>query len=200
MSRLLIILFAALVSSAVSAAEPVEIPLKEVWAYKMPDTKDFKNTDAPQAEKSVVQKVLKQVRDNWRKEHGYVVEGDGMAALRQFYRARCDKLPNDEAPADAPVSLIFFTNSTGWYVHIESIEREDDKFVITYRFVPHETAETTQHLAVIPLGKLLPGNYAVTIVRMPMDKKYRQLGFPEPPPKQSDVVCKSFKFNVVRRR
>lgn len=187
---------------AAAAAKPMSIPLKDIWAYRMPGTRDINELASPKGEESLVETVLKQIRGIRSEDHGMAVLGEGVDALRAFHRIRTEGLSRNQIAFDAPVSLVFFTKSQGWYVHLMSVEKAENsnRFTIRYRFVPHETAESTQHLAVIPLGKLPPGKYTVRVERAAMEKTYLDLGFPEPPPQQIAKVSGSFGFIVLERR
>ena len=52
----------------------------------------------------------------------------------------------------------------------------------------------TQHLAVIPVGKLTPGNYTVSIVAEPLPPKMVEEGFTDGG--SNRIVSSSFKFQV----
>jgi hypothetical protein len=181
--------------SMTSAARKV-FPLKETWAYKMPGTRDINELGSPRAKDSLVQKALRQIRDTWDQETGMAVQGEGKEALKNFYRIRVDGLRRNEVSAGAPISLVFFTRLTGPYVHLHYIEMVGNTFTIHYRLAPHRSANSPQHLALISVGKLDPGRYAVQVERTPMEKHFEDMGIPEPPDRHAEDVSRSFNFEV----
>jgi hypothetical protein len=179
---------------------PVEIPLSEVWAYNMPGTKDINDFGAPRAEDSLVQQVLRQVRETWNRNSGMVVVGEGRQALENIYRKRTEKVEWSEAPAGVPLSLAFYTRGIHEYVHIRTIERQGAKFVIRYALIPNETLMSRPTIALIPIGTLTAGKYSVAIERLSLDEEYIEQGIQEPPLQRNKDVCQSFDFVVVERR
>lgn len=197
----LILAFAVTIFSAPCAGadeKPIEIPLKDVWAVNMPGTLEIgKFNSIKAAEDSIVTKALRQVRDSWNHDKGMAVQGEGLEAVEEFYRIRTEKLPRNKVSTDSPVSLIFYTGGVGYYTHIQRIEKHGDKFAIKYRFTPHQTQDITQHLAIIPIGKVPPGKYQVKVEQLPLEKQFVELGYEKALPRQVGRVCKSFSFLVL---
>jgi hypothetical protein len=191
----------AMLSASLATAEEksVEIPLKTIWAYRMPGTRDINELDGGKAQKEFVEPLLKHIRDTWDNDHGLAVQGEELEALQRFYRIEVDEIKNCRLSADAPISLVFFNKPTYPIVHLQSVEKEGNRITVQYRLNPHRTAYSPQHLALIPLGKLDPGKYIVKMKRMPMGKSYRKTGLPEPSPNQESNICKSFSFKVANQ-
>lgn len=189
-------------ASAIKAepAEPVEIPLKETWALANPGTRDLRELESPQAEDSVVESILMQIRESWYQETGLVVEGEGIDALKKFHQIRVDRLKRNAVQPDVPLTLVFFTTRTGAAVHLDKVSKSGNTFIVEYRFVPHQESISSQQLALIPLGKLASGKYRVEIVRLPVKQELIDKGFSEPDAKAINNICNSFGFGVFNRR
>jgi hypothetical protein len=188
---------------AVSISSPAfgeEIPLKEIWAWGMPGTRDLKEFDDSEAQKKIIQPLLNHIRESWNNDHGVAAQGEGLEALQHFIRIEMEGEKPDLLSADAPVSLVFYTKHAGLFVHLQSVEQQGNRFVIRYQLVPHRERVSTQHLALIPVGKLAPGKYVVKIEQLPIEKKYQEAGYPERMPEQAKNVCDSFEFMVLDRR
>ncbi len=185
--------------AAAVAARSMTVPLKDIWAYRMPGPRDMNELDGGKAQKTLVEPLLKHIRETWNNDPGAAVQGEGLAALQQYYRIEVEGQEKGVLSAAAPISLVFFTKPTGGYIHLQSVVKEcnSNRFTIFYRFVPHESRESTQHMALIPLGKVHPGKYVVKMKRLPMEDKYREIGFPEPSREHESNMCKSFIFVVI---
>src|SRR5690606_20898331 len=104
------------------------------------------------------------------------VSGDGLDALKHLE-------PSDKLPAGKPVSLVFFTHSTGRPIFVQQVNRDDQKITLRYEVGDRNTFFQSQHFALISLGKLPPGQYDVEITPQKEEPATRN-------------VCKSFSFNV----
>jgi hypothetical protein len=180
--------------------ELIEIPLETIWAYNMPGTKDINEFGAPRAQDSLVQQVLRQIRETWNLNSGMVVVGEGRQALENIYRKRTEKVEWSEAPAGEALSLAFYTRGINEYVHIRTIERQGARFVIRFALIPNQTLMSRPTIAIIPIGTLAAGKYSVAIERLPLDEEYIEQGIQEPPLQRNKDVCRSFDFVVVERR
>lgn len=194
-----------LIAILIGTAHAEEIPLKEVWAYKMPGTREM--TDAMREDGYVseegpllleIRRQLKRDPDKRTAVPAFVVEGTGMGAMKAAHDIfTTDVSPKDSLPEGSDVAAVFFSYEFGSYVQIERVVREGNEIRIVYRFVPHESMETTQHFAIIPLGKLHAGAYNVVVEQAPIDRKFSEQGFQPIPAKQAKgIVSRSFKFEV----
>src|SRR5690606_3393456 len=111
-----------------------------------------------------------------------------------------ENLPGTEVSPKSPISLIFYTGGVGYYTHVEQVERDGNTFTIHYRIVPHQTRDITQHLAVIPVGMLQSGKYAVKVEQLPLREEDIDRCYGKALPRQVDRVCKSFDFIVIEER
>jgi hypothetical protein len=93
---------------------------------------------------------------------------------------------------------VFFSYQFAVYVHLHHVEHRGNVVEIYFHFVPHETMDSTEHRALIPLGTLPKGKYCVKILRSPMAKKHVDLGFQAVSDEDARrVVCRSFSFSVA---
>lgn len=198
-----VLCIAILAGASVIAAEPVEpaeIPLEEIWAYRMPGTKDINELNEPDSKEPFVEKVLLQIRNSWHHRSGMAVQGEGRVALDNLYRIRTERLPRNTVESNSPVSLVIYTRGTKEHVHLESVSRLGDKFTIRYRLEPTHAQETGSTIALIPVGKLEAGIYKVALERLPLEQKYTDRGFREPPREWINNICRSFSFSVTDAR
>lgn len=205
--------------SQMSYAEekPVVIPLKEIWAFEMPGTRDIRELEPDKfgprirklntaeqiarGEKSLTNQAishLKHTKPGQAAIPAFAVAGTGVDALREAAAVLSGKKkPQATFSANSDVSIVFFSYLCGSYVYLDKVEQQSGLIVISYRFVPHETREVTNHLALIPLGKLPPGEVKVDIKRLPLEKKFLDVGFKELPSSAgSQIVAQSFRFTV----
>jgi len=202
----LIVLALLGVSMAEQPAEIVTIPLDQIWAYKMPGTRDIGKLEA-KAPNYAYGPLFGKIRESLSKvlaqgkiaESGFAVLGMGTDALRKAHDILVRNMkPQQTVAIGSEVSLVFFSYESIAYVHLHTVERQGRVINIRYRFVPHETMEVTEHLALIPLGKLPSGKYRVNVIQAPMDRKYVGSRFP---PVSDEVarriVCRSFSFSVA---
>lgn len=182
--------------------EVVEIPLDQIWAYKMPGTRDLRELPAARADERLIASIRRSLEpklDHKQAERGFAVLGTGDEALRHAHDVL---VSGDDAtvrfPAGKELSAIFFTYQSPFYVHLATVERTGFAIKISYRFVPHESGETTEHVALIPLGELPPGRYRVSVKSAPMEKKYTDQGFPPIPDSAGlQLVSRPFHFIVA---
>ena len=206
--RYAIALALVLFSCAAIAAEPVTIPLKDVWAYQMPGTMDVRelepNVYGKDAQKlsvderqrgyesSLIKQIVVHLADESSEKvsrPGFAVAGIGLEALRAAHAVIVKNEKPKALPADGDTSLVFFTREFNYYVHITEIEHKGDTFKIQFRFVPHNSKDATVHFALIPVGKLAPGKYSVQITQGPDPIK---------PEWERRIVCQPFPFTVDR--
>ena len=193
------------------------IPLKEIWAYKMPHTKDVwqlepdnfganvrdlgSEEQTKRYKKSLTFQIVNQLgtlKPTEPAPFGFVVSGKGFEALRETHSVLVDgKKPSEVLPAQHDLSLVFFSKAFDYYVHLDEVEIEPDKIKVRYFFVPHR-GDGTSHFALISLGKLPQGKVEVDFVRSPQPDSEETAGFGAPPAKTFDavIVCRPFTFTV----
>ncbi len=214
--------FATTAQGQTNETEPAvnQIALKDIWAYGMPGTRDIRELEPDKfgpltrklstteqislSEKSLVNQAISPIRHKTLERSSipaFAVAGTGVDALREAAAVLSGKKkPQVTFPTNSHVSIVFFSYPYGAYVHLVKVEQHSGQVVISYRFVPHETAELTRHFALIPLGKLSPGEVKVDTKRLPLEKKFTDAGFKEPPSSaDSQVVAQSFRFKVEDR-
>jgi hypothetical protein len=163
-------------AGSAAAKSPIEIPLKEVWALNMPGTQDVNKLDVrldrPNLSNQELRKRSLVVGISWATRDrkagqspgpGFVVSGNGAEALRNAHavitNAEKKKKPDQIAPPDTELSIVFYAHTSGRYHWITQIERNGNDFVVTYQSTPHTTADVTNHFALIPVGKVDPQGY-----------------------------------------
>jgi hypothetical protein len=189
-----------------SLAEPpkkesraVTIPLTSIWAYNMPGTRELQKMEDRRVAKQIegIRRALSQLPPQGKEAgKGIAVLGTGVDALAEAHAVLVEgKKPRKTFPVDSEVSIFFYSYESGFYVHLRSITRQGNSIEIRYRFVTHKTKELTQHFALIPLGKITPGQFPVEIIQAPMPEEFIKAGWK---PVKSEVVkrivCKSFSF------
>lgn len=193
-----------------------EIPLGDIWAYQMPNTKDVRElepklpADTPLEDivkLSTVQRIREflctRLPEGKKAGTAFVVEGIDKDALHKAHevfvtRASKERRPKREpgviVSPDTDLSLVFFSHYTGRYVRIESVDREDNRVTVKYRFVLHYTAEATDHFAIIPIGQFEEGVGRVKVEQLPpLDVDGNSV---EPVVDPLRTVCDSFSFGV----
>jgi len=171
------------------------IPINSIYGWQVPGTIEFKDTKAIDR---IRQADVRGQEKSPKPKMGFAVSGTGMEALRRAHDVIVQgKSPKEQFPSDSELNAVFYSGTSGTYVHLVGITRSGNDIQVRYRLTPHTTAQVTEHIALIPLGKLMPGKYRVNIVRAPTESKYRKLGFEELPQETADqIVCHSFSFVV----
>ncbi len=161
------LLLCALLTSPLHAEE---IPLKSVWAFRMPGTSPM--SDVVRGDGSIPQEamLLNEIRRRLlfdpsldKAEPMFAVVGTGMEALREAHRV----IVSEEAPRDSfsptdTLTLVFFSYDFGSFVGVHRVQVNGNDIDVHFDFTLHDSAMTTQHIALIPLGKLKPGQYQVS--------------------------------------
>jgi hypothetical protein len=221
--RYITLLASILCCSVGYAEEAVEIPLREIWAYEMPGTKDVRELEpdvyGDQAKslsskerderfrKSVLQSILSSLDVQPKPELGasglpkpkeaFVVESRKKRALHEADVVLSGaKEASKSFPVDSKFSLVFHSLQAGIYVHLTTVTLDGNQIEVHFRFVPHFTDEMSSHFALIPLPDLSTGQYRMTIVEDPL-KDYKLWGADQFNPKwREKYVCKDFEFKV----
>lgn len=175
-----------LIISAVANAEPLAeqsktetIPLDQVWAYRMPDTRDIQRLRSKDGEvwDSAMRSLLADVSRYWPDEGqqaraGFAVSGIGREALRKAKRILADgEKPKDSFSTEEEITLVFFSYQCTRLVEIRKVVRRGNEFEIHYRFVLPLEMTLPAHLALIPVGKLPAGKYRVEMVLGPSGRQ-----------------------------
>jgi hypothetical protein len=191
---------ALLTAVSVGKENEVLIPLREIWGYEMPGTRNIeKLKPKPQMDvPELIQQSLMRHDGDPAVGPGFVVQGDESEALLQAFAVLVShKEASSTVTHDLNTWIVFFAKDSGQYVHLRSVTRAGNKITVDFTFVPHDSKNLTRHFALIPLGKLPTGKYEVAIVNSPMDKRYLDQHF-KPIPKDGVrwIVAKSFDFDV----
>lgn len=200
----------ALILGSVGCAK--EIPLSETWALRMPGTKNVQELEPEHYGKSqqglAEEQQLEHLTQSFSHQipqlinekakskpigEGFVVIGTGKQALEDIKKA-LDTTPPTTLPANEELTLFFYSRLYGSYVHLKHVARSDKTVTIEFAFVTHRTKDMTNHFALIPLGKLSPGNYEVKITPS-SNKRLSGKGWTLESAAK-DFVCQPFRFLV----
>jgi hypothetical protein len=193
--------------SGVMGDEPTEIPLRDIWAYRMPGTREIGKLEKDRPPQWNYGRLIRDIRNVLGtarpkgKDAGtaFAVSGTGIDALREAHAVLVEeKKPRDKFPAGNDVSIVFFSYSFGSYVELNSVRRRVHDIDIRYRFRTHATMDLTDHIAIIPLTSLTDGKYRVNVIQSLVDKKvspkYESRFFE--PEVASKIVSGPFEFSV----
>ncbi len=204
--RFLALSVVAILSSSACAAEPREIPLKDIWAYRMPGTRDIgkleKDRPPRQEHGRLVGNIRRALGTTLEKGKvagsAFLVPGTGIDALREAHAVLVEKRkPRVKFAQDGDVSIVFFSRSFGAYVELDNVRRQGNVVDIRYRFRNHSSADMTEHIAIIPLTSLTAGKYRINVIQLPVDKDSPKYEFAFFEPEIADkVVSSSFSFSV----
>jgi hypothetical protein len=206
----------ARVVAATPNDQPKTIPLKEMWAFKMPGTKDVRELEPRVDGKKLSEQELEQyfrtssvhqilhVLSNRPREQkdelagpAFAVVGTGNEALKNAaaaFATKDSKWPDEWLPTDTDISLVFYSYSTGYFVRIVSVEKSERAITINYQRVQQTAMIMNTCLALIPVGKLPAGTVNVKIVELPpVDEQDRRVTVTGDPHKH---VCNDFAFGV----
>ena len=176
--RLLTLLTTVLGCSIGFAEEAVEIPLSKIWALRMPGTINIHELEkGTPSNKSLMAEIgAKHGFSSWETKAGpaFAVEGTGLGSLKNAHAVIIGKQPRPTSlPQGHDISIVFFSVTSGHYVHLTKVERDHQSIRIQYEFVSHLTRDLTQHFAIIPLGKLGEGDFKVDIVAQGFEKPFQ---------------------------
>jgi hypothetical protein len=173
----------ALILSSVSYAK--EIPLREIWARDMPGTKNIDELHKQWRPEDIARLQRNPAPNEETVRPTFAVQGTGFEALRNSYEVLVKKKePKRSFDENTDISIIFFSRDDNWYVHLQSVEVKNKIITLNCNMVTHETQETTKHFALIPVGKLLSGEYQIEVVVSQVDKT----GQPIPNPLEQGIV------------
>jgi hypothetical protein len=183
-------------------SDTVNIPLKDIWAYRMPGTKDIQELDGQSLSKILTQ--LRPIHDGQAPPfkqtdagQSFAVAGAGNAALGAAYKVLVDKQPQQSLTTAQDISVVFYSFEFSNYVHISNVERRGNLIEIEYHFIPHDSKNLTSHFALIPLGQLPAGEYDVQFKRLPLEKQYIENGYKSVSDEWVQrIICKPFRFSV----
>lgn len=202
----LLLAFAFAVSSAsfaVADEKPIEIPLNDIWAHRMPGTKDVNKLDPyesgkPNAASQINRLFIIRLDEDTPPGKCFVVKGEGKKALENAVQVLIHNEPRLKGvQKGTPASLVFYSHPARGYVHLDSVVREGHVITVNYKVVIHQEANVTTHFALIPLRDLPIGKYTVKPVQVPA--KGNRVPMPDPEHTEQ-AVCDSCSFVVAQAR
>jgi hypothetical protein len=212
-------------------AESITIPLERIWAYRMPGARDIdglvselakmncesnsQNSNGVSRKKlwSSIATSLMEESPFWPGQGktarpGFVVSGKAVEALEgaRSVIVRGDR-PHESIVAGNKISIVFFSYQFANYVHLQRVERTGSTIDVRYRFVQPINRIQTVHIALIPLGRLLPGDYRVEMTAGPIGQELfdGRIESRKTDRRSASLVqewhrrfvCQSFEFSVV---
>ena len=180
------------------------IPLSDVWALDMPGTRPMNRVmkgDPPvyEAPEGQLVEEIRRALDYDPSKHptaepGFAVAGEGMEALHDAHAVLVGgRHPREAFRSDDVVSVVFYSHLYGSYVHLNQIAVRGKIVDVTFRVVPHLTREVTNHIAIIPLGRLPKGRIQVD-VQLELSAEASRLDVGEV---TGRIVSRSFLFSVA---
>ncbi len=223
--RLAILFLLIVLPSSCFAGEKVNVPLNEIWAYKMQGTRDVHGLATGELSKQhapgwgyedyqqerqkhidLIQKALAAKPSADDALPGFMLESPpstyvlrtiGNQMARHVLHGGQQIEPDDSFPVDKEMTLIFFSHPLSYYIQLKEVVREGTKITVTYQPIPHFSAESTVHFALIPLGKLPVGEYRVFFKEARMDQEFFKAGFIPPTSLQRQKqICHPFFFTI----
>jgi hypothetical protein len=202
----------------------VEIPLSEIWALDMPGTRDVYGLEfgekAPrmnvgwgpveynQSRVTAINRMIEAISKKLPSEEApraFIFSGEPsvpalarisemLYGVKKFQMLEFD---HKKYPRGGQMTLVFFSYPSNYYVHIKEVAKIDHLITVKYQLVPHFTAESTMHFALIPLQELSTGEYQVRFEQLRMDKSFIKTGFiPMSNSQEKRFVCNNFQFQV----
>lgn len=166
------------------------IPLDQIWAYRMPGTKEVLQLEPKQDAKNMteeevqqyfrtssIQQILHALASRPREKRdelagpAFVVAGTGKEALKNaaaVFATKETKWPEDQLPANTDLSLVFYSYQSSQYLRIVSVDQTPRSVTVTYQPIRHRSMLLSNYFALIPLGKLPEGSVTVRIVGLPL--------------------------------
>lgn len=191
-----------------------EIPLNQIYALRMPDTKNVEDLEPDHYGKS--QQKLSEEDQLWHWTEsltyqiteiindrpqdkpvglGIVVVGTGKEALENIKKALTTSPPKT-LPTNEDLTLFFYARELGSHVNVKSVQRSENDITIKFEFVSHGLRTVTNHFALIALGKLVPGQYRVNIVPSIRNRSGVVDDAPRAESLAKKFVCRPFSFSV----
>lgn len=217
---IVLLLFVATARGEAHGEQPgtITIPLDQIWGCNILGTRDVRELDPQRDGRTLTKRQLiegsdvlqierilvnrPQHSENHRKP-AFVVKGTGREALvnakaelvrRSEFGAGAEQKRTLAVPADADISLVFFTYAIGDSVKLVSVGRNEKNCTVKYQLIPRMTMDVRVHLALIPLGRFSEGLVSVDIEELPPSDRQGK----ETPKliRANQFVCDSFSFEV----
>lgn len=193
------------------------IPLDQIWGYNLPGTRHIAGIPFPDDKEGIGQTFayLNRERDT-NIEHirralaskpptekaapGFVLprrpDSLTLRGVHPLMLGKRNPFDKDSFGENEDLTLVFFSHPLSYHARLKKVERKQNDITVHYQFEPHTTPESTVHFALIPLGKLPAGEYQVDYQQIPVDQKYREMGFEPVHPEAAEIVCRDFSFTV----
>jgi hypothetical protein len=125
----------------------------------------------------------------------FIVTGSGRTALENVLAAfKAEELPRSATQND-DVNVVFYGRLTQDSWHIDSIDVADKQVIIKCHMKTKPSGTLNMHLAMIPLGRLSPGEYEIKVVQ---GKTQAGLGHQGPVRTVNHVFCSDSSFYITK--
>jgi hypothetical protein len=158
-------------TTAPAEAAAKEIPLDKIWAYQMPGTRPMDmalledGKTYATADGKMIGEALAGLKDFGSDVRGgFAVAGTNSAALIEAHKVLAGGAAvGGSLDRSQKISVVFFSNQPGLYVHIKKITQKGSLVEIVYQFVARESKDPTPQLAIIPLYDLPAGTLKIVL-------------------------------------
>lgn len=200
------------------AEQSTTIPLDQIWGLDMPGTRNLTELE-PEAfgreaqnlpgkeglqriRRSLISEIQRALQnppaDGQKAEPCFAVVGVGRTALEAAHAVIVKHEKAKESfPNGSDISLVVFSRMHSEYVHLQKVERNGDVVIVRFLIVPHLEREMTDHLAIIPLGKLTDRKVRVEIVKA-FSNEYNKLGVKPRADIIKRLICQPCSFTVKK--
>jgi hypothetical protein len=213
-NALLIFIFLSTRSALAQAPteKPTVVPLKEIWAFGMPRSRDIAELDRRQRTltgESLFEAVMGALGDSekWKQKGqlvgpGFVASGSELDALRAAHNVlvKETKPPKTLSSIDEVWLVFFACGFSGHRMNIERVQRRGQEIDVRFEVIRdvRDVVERmrTPRLGLIPLGRLSPGAYHVKFTPLITNKSTRTKTEQADQSWISKCVSNSFSFTV----
>lgn len=182
-ARSFLLLAVVLGCSVCHGDEAVEIPLSEIWGYRIPGTRNIEDlepetnssslTREESLRGSLVHQIRRSLNSNRRHQNqrlagaSFVVVGTNSEALKNAHAVLVAGESRSETfSKNDELTLVFYCYEYGRYVRLDNVLREENEIRVQYHFLAHNTLNMSTHFALIPLGKMSSGTVNVRIEQL----------------------------------
>lgn len=206
---------ACAIGAATTDTDPIDIPLKEIWALNMPGTRNVRelepvreNETALSKEERIRGSLVEHTRwslnsNFWppygaKAGRGFIVAARGVESLREAHAVLAERNePREEFSTGEELTLVFYAYECARSIYLDSVSREGNTIRVRYHFDAHRTLRMSTHFALIPLGRLSAGKMRVRMERLAdTGNSERSID----PVSARRYVCDSFSFGVAAVR
>jgi hypothetical protein len=193
------------------------IEADQIWGYSMLNTRDVSILDSLETRLdedgrrvgllregiiATIRRALYRppIEKRNRPGPGFVVAGTDLAAARAIQKVITgDQPPRNAFTEGEELSCMFFSHTLSGCLRLIEVIRHRNDIRVTYQFLPHPS-DADASFAIIPLGRLKAGDYAVKFSRRPTDAKLLVgPGEQDKDERAIGAMCQPFNFTVTAK-